>query len=427
MKKIFLLILAMSLLQWAGAQQTPAPDQSESILVLGATAHIGNGTLIENSAVGFDKGKITFVGKAADIKKADFKQVIDATGKHVYPGLIAPNTTTGLSEIEAVRATNDDTEVGYFNPNVRSIIAYNTDSRVTPTIRSNGVLMAQIVPKGGLVAGLSSVVELDAWNWEDAAYKMDDGIWVNWPSPYRYSGWWAEPGGISANKDYAKTMAALKEYFTEAKGYLEGTPKVTNLKLEAMRGLFNGSKTLFINTDWVKGMMDAVAFAEEFGLKYVLVGAEDAYQIVDFLKEHDVKVMLAQTHRLPNREHEDVDQPFKTPAALEKAGITFCLMYADYWQVRNLAFQAGQAVAFGLDKEAALKSVTLNTAKILGIDKTVGSLEVGKDATLIISNGDVLDQLTNQVTDAFIRGKAIDLDNKQKALYRKFKQKYEGK
>lgn len=426
MKKIILFIFAMSLFHLAHAQQTPVPDQSESILVVGATAHIGDGKVIENSAIGFDKGKITFVGKAADVKQADYKKVVDATGKHVYPGLIAPNTTIGLNEIGAVRATRDSREVGYFNPSVRSIIAYNTDSRVTPTVRSNGVLMAQVVPEGGLVSGQSSIVQLDAWNWEDAAYKTDEGIWVDWPSPYSRSGWWAEPGGISANKNYAKTITTLKDHFKEAKAYSEGTPKSTNLKMEAMKGLFDRTKTLFIGTDWVKGMMDAVAFAEEFDLNYVLVGAEDAYQIVDFLKEHDVKVILSQTQRLPNRQHEDVDQPFKTPAALEKAGITYCLMYADYWQTRNLPFQAGQAVAFGLDKEAALKSVTLNTAKILGIDKTVGSLETGKDATLIISNGDVLDQLTNQVTHAFIRGKEIDLDNKQKALYRKFKEKYEG-
>ena len=426
MKKIILFIFAMSLFHLAIAQQTPAADQSESILVVGATAHIGNGTVIENSAIGFDKGKITFVGKAADAKQADFKKVVDAAGKHVYPGLIAPNTTLGLNEIEAVRATRDSREVGYFNPSVRSIIAYNTDSRVTPTIRSNGILMTQVVPEGGLVSGQSTIVELDAWNWEDAAYKTDEGMWVSWPSPYRRSGWWAEPGGISANKNYAKTLTTLKDHFKEAKAYSEGTPKVKNLKMEAMRNLFNGKQTLYIDTDWVKGMMDAVAFAEEFDLNYVLVGAEDAYQIVDFLKEHDVKIMLAQTHRLPNRQHEDVAQPFKTPAALEAAGITYCLMFADYWQCRNLPFQAGQAVAFGLDKEAALKSITLNSAKILGIDKTVGSLETGKDATLIISNGDVLDQLTHKVVHAFIRGKEIDLDNKQKALYRKFKTKYEN-
>lgn len=408
------------------AQQTPAADQSESILVIGATAHIGDGQVIENSAIGFDNGKITFVGKADEAKKDDFKKVVEATGQHIYPGLIAPNTSLGLSEIGAVRATRDSREVGVFNPSIRAIIAHNTDSRVTPTVRSNGVLMAQVVPQGGLVSGQSSVVSLDAWNWEDAAYSTDEGIWVSWPRPYRRSGWWAEPGGTTTNKDYEKTITVLKDHFKDAKSYINGEPSKQNLKFEAMRGLYDGSKKLYIRTDWVKGMMDAVAFAEEQKVDYVLVGAEDAWQIVDFLKEHDSKIMLSQTQRLPNRQHEDIDQPFKTPAALEKAGITYCLMYADYWQVRNLPFQAGQAAAFGLDKEAALKSVTLNTAKVLGIDQTVGSLTVGKDATIIVSKGDVLDQLTNQVTHAFLQGREIDLDNKQKALYRKYKEKYEN-
>ncbi len=425
MKKIFLFILAMGIFYFAQAQQTPAQKQTTPIIILGGTAHIGNGTVIENSAIAFDKGKITFVGKATDTETNGF-QIIDAKGKHVYPGLIAPHTRLGLVEIGAVRATRDYAEVGGFNPNVRAIIAYNTDSKVTPTVRSNGVLLAQIVPAGGWVSGQSSIVELDAWNWEDATYKTDEGIWISWPRPYNRSGWWAEPGGISANKRYDKTITTIKDHFKAAKSYYEGATKTQNLKLEAMKGLFDGNKTLFIKTDWVKGMMDAVAFAEEFGLKYVLVGAEDAYQITDFLKEHNAKIMLSRTQRLPNRNHEDVAQPFKTPAILEKAGITYCLMLADSWKVRDLPFQAGQGVPFGLNKEAALKSLTLNTAKILGIDKTLGSLEKGKDATIIVSKGDIMDQLTNQVTNAYIRGKQIDLDNKQKALHRKFKEKYKN-
>lgn len=426
MKKVFIFLCVMSIFQLALAQQTPAPDQSEPIMVTGATVHVGNGTVIEDGAVGFSNGKITFVGKASDAK-TDGHQVVDAKGKHVYPGLIAPNTSLGLVEIGAVRATRDNREVGTFNPNIRSIIAYNTDSRVTPTVRSNGVLMAQVVPSGGWISGQSSVVELDGWNWEDATYKADEGIWMGWPSVYQWRGWRSASSGTSINKDYDKQVTSLKDFVKDAKSYIEGEPKEKNLKFEAMRGLFDGSKQLFVRANQVKAMMGAVDFAKEFGFKLVIVGGEDSWQMTDYLKANDVKIMLSQTQRLPSRGHEDVDQPFKTPAALQKAGVTYCLMYNDSWQTRNLPFQAGQAAAFGLTKEQALSAVTLNTAKILGIDKTVGSLEVGKHATLIISNGDVLDQLTNQVTDAFIQGKAIDLDNKQKALYRKFKGKYDAK
>ena len=409
----------MSIINLALAQQTPAPPQSEAIMIVGATAHIGDGTVIENSAIGFKDGKITFVGKASDANQSGHK-VVDAKGKHVYPGLIAGNTTIGLTEIGAVRATRDNSEVGIYNPSIRSIIAYNTDSRVTPTVRSNGVLLAQVAPNGGWISGQSSIVQLDAWNWEDAAYKMDDGIWMSFPFPYSFR------GGLKASKDYDKQVQGFKDFFKEAKAYTEGTPTTKNLKFEAMRGLFDGSKQLFIKVDYVKAMMGAIEFAEEFGVKYVLVGARDAWQMTEVLKAHDVKIMLRRTQRLPSHSHEDVDQPFKTPIALENAGITYCLMFNDYWQTRNLPFQAGQAVPFGLDKEAALKSITLNAAKILGIDDTVGSLTTGKDATIIVSSGDVLDQLTNQVTHAFINGRTIDLDNKQKELYRKFKEKYEN-
>ncbi|MGB0861587.1 MAG: amidohydrolase family protein [Saprospiraceae bacterium] len=423
MKKILLFIFALSVFQFAQAQQTPAPEQSGAIMVVGATAHIGNGTVIENSAIGFDKGKITFIGKASEANQAGHK-VIDAKGKHVYPGLIGGNTSLGLVEIEAVRSTRDNAEVGAFNPSIRSVIAYNTDSRVTPTVRSNGVLMVQVVPSGGWISGQSSIVELDGWNWEDASYKTDDGIWMAWPQPYARSGWWAEPGGVSANKKYQEQIRTLKDFFKDAKSYIDGEPKVKNLKFEAMRGLFDGSKQLFIKTNYVKAIMSAVEMAEEFGVKYVIVGGQDAWQMTDYLKKHNTRIMLSKTQRLPNRDHEDVDQAFKTPVALQKAGIEYCIMFNDAWQVRNLPFQAGQAVPFGLSKEEALSSVSLNVAKILGIDKTVGSLEKGKDATLVVSNGDILDPLTNQVTHAFIQGKAIDLDNKQKKLYRKFKAKY---
>lgn len=174
---------------------TPALPQSQPIVLRGGTAHIGNGQVIENSIIRFENGKITFVGTSGEFIPDDNTKIIDAAGKHIYPGLIAANTTIGLSEIEAVRATLDFNETGELNPNVRSIIAYNTDSKIIPTIRSNGVLLAQITPRGGRISGTSSIVELDAWNWEDAAYKTDIGIHLNWPSKFSQTGWWAEPGG----------------------------------------------------------------------------------------------------------------------------------------------------------------------------------------------------------------------------------------
>lgn len=411
------------------AQQTPAPDQKGSILILNAKAHLGNGKVIENSAVAFKDGKITLVEDATNIRldMSQFDEVVKAQGMDLYPGFIAPNTQIGIQEIGAVRATRDSREVGRINPSVRTIIAYNTDSRVTPTIRSNGVLLAQVAPSGWSgIKGTSSVVELDAWNWEDAAYVMDDGIHMMWPSMFHQSGWWAEPGPIKKNEEYDKQTKQIKDFFQEAKAYQASTPTKKNLKFEAMKGLFNKSQKLYINTASAKTIMDAVLFGESIGVDVVIIGAEDAWRITDFLKEHEVQIILHQTQSLPETQDADIDQPFKTPAMLQKEGILFCFGVNGSWEQRILPNQAGQAVGYGLEYEDAIAALTLNTAKILGINDRVGSIELGKDATLILSEGDVLEIRTSKVSKAYIRGKAIDLDNKQRALYRKFKEKYEN-
>ncbi|MCW5906715.1 MAG: amidohydrolase family protein [Chitinophagales bacterium] len=405
---------------------TPAPKQSQSIYLTHATVHSGNGKVLNDATVAFENGKIVFVGESPSFKTdATMGKVIDCTGKHIYPGIIAPNTKLGLTEVEAIRATNDYAETGGYNPNVRAAISYNTDSRVTPTIRSNGVLYAQIVPQGGTVSGTSAVVQLDAWNWEDALVK-EDGIWLNWPSLQSGGGWWAEPAASKENKDYEKQVRAIKDYFREAKSYsLEVAHKKANLRFDAMKGLFNGTRKLFVNASRVKEMQHAVAFAEELGMQVVIAGGRESFLIADELAQKNVAVMLDNPHSLPAYPEEDIDQPYKTPAQLQKAGVLFCLSIpGGFWQERNLMFEAGTAAAYGLTKEEALASITSNTAKILGIDKTIGTIETGKAATLIVSTGDVLDMRTSNIEHAFIDGREIDLDNKQKELNRKFMKKY---
>ena len=403
----------------------PAPPQSKAILILGAKAHLGNGRVIENSAIAFENGKLTVVADATTIRIDNSKyDVIDATGKRVYPGFIAPNSRLGLVEINAVRATKDYAEVGSLNPNVRALIAYDTDSEVTPTVRSNGTLMAQIAPSGGRISGSSSVVVLDAWNWEDAAYRADDGIFLNWPRMMNSS----FSGGTFTRKKNDKYDGQVKEIeslFKEAQAYLEAKDRKTkNLKFEAMSGLFTGKDNLYIRVNRAKAIMESVLIAKKFGLRTVVVGGTDSWMVTEFLKENDVAVILNKTQSLPASSDADIDQPFKTPVALEEAGITFAFSISGGWQQRNLPFQAGQATGFGLDYEQAIAALTLNTAKIMGIDRMTGSLEVGKDATLFISDGDALDMRTNNVTHAYIQGRNIDLSNKQKRLYEKFRAKY---
>ncbi|MFT6850090.1 MAG: imidazolonepropionase-like amidohydrolase [Sphingobacteriales bacterium] len=410
----------------AMAQQVPAKPQQKPIAITGATAHVGNGEVIENAVITFENGKITNILEGSTIRLDPANtDIINATGKHVYPGLIAPNTNLGLAEVEALKQTRDFNELGSMNPNVRALIAYNTDSKVTPTVRSNGVLIAQVTPRGGRISGMSSIMNLDGWNWEDAALLPDDGIYLNWPRMFTYSGWWAAPGGVKKSENYDKQVDEIKDFFLEAKAYAERkSPNPVNLKMESMRLLFSKNRTLFIRADYVKEIMAAVQFADEMGVKMVIAGGEDAHLATDLLKSKNIAVILTPLHSLPNNDDDDVALPYKRAKLLQDAGVLFCLSVGDFWQQRNLPFQAGTAVAYGLTKEQALQAITLNTAKILSIDGSVGSLKVGKEATLIISEGDILDMRTSNVTHAFISGRQIDLNNKQKDLYNKFKDKY---
>ncbi|HHZ64611.1 MAG TPA: amidohydrolase [Flavobacteriales bacterium] len=409
----------------------PAADQKGTILLINATAHLGTGKVIDQSAIAFKDGKLTMVADAKTIKldKSAFDTIIDISGKHVYPGFIAPNSTLGLIEIGAVRATRDMKEVGSLNPNARAIIAYSTDSKITPTARSNGILMAQITPRGSIISGTSSIVELEGWNWEDAVYRMDDGIHLNWPKSYRSTGW-SGAEKKDADKGENKKIERLKSLFQEARAYSRTkNPGEMNLKLEAMKGLFDGSKGLFIHVDNVKGIVQSIDFSKEYSVKkMVIVGGADSWMVTDKLKEENIAVMVRRIHSKPRRQDADVDLPYKLPKLLSDAGILFCLENSGDMEAagtRNLPFYAGTCAAYGLSKEEALMAITYNTAKILGIEKSVGSLVVDLDATLIVSSGDALDMKSNDIQMAYVRGKLIDLDNHQKELYRKFKNKYE--
>ena len=428
MKKVFLLIIVLLQIVSGMGQTvpTPAKKQDTTIIIIYGNIHIGNGKIMNNKAIVIREGKIAAIQDVNDASRFNFPhKLINATGKEIYPGLIAPSSQIGLAEIDAVRATRDGNEVGEFNSNVRSIISYNTDSRVTPTIRSNGILLAQVMPNGGLVSGTSSVVQLDAWNWEDAVYKADDGMWMNWPNIYTYNGWWAEPGGFVLNKNYDKHLEQIKKFFREAKAYCNASSHdKTNLKLEAMRGVFDGRMIVYIRADEAKTIYQILDFKKEFNINIVIQGGNDAWLVAKEIAEAKVPIMLDRVHTLPTRSDEDYDLPYKKAKILKDAGILYCLGIDGYWQIRNLPFMAGTTVAYGISKEDALSSITLNTAKILGIDKTTGSIEEGKDANIIISKGDVLDMRTNIIEHALIQGRIINLGNKQTDLYQKFSEKY---
>jgi len=409
----------------------PAKPYAGKLFITGGTIHVGNGQVIENGSIEIDNGKLVRVG--GDASAPAGAKVIDAKGKQIYPGLILSVTDLGLKEIgNGVRGSNDYQELGDLNPSIRSIVAYNTDSKIIGTLRANGVLLAGTTPDGGAISGSSTIVQLDAWNWEDAAYKMDNAIHVNMPTflarPRRFGG--GRFGGNQPPTDPTKEalakIAEIKAFFREAKAYnAETTHKETNLKFEAVKGLFTKQQKLFVHGDQVKQMLTAIDFAKEFGFDMTIVGGSESWLIADLLKQNNISVILQQLHALPTTEDDDVDQPFKTPMALQKAGVLFALNdNHEEARYRNLAFNAGTAVAYGLSKEQALQAITLNAAKIAGIDDRTGSLEAGKDANIVISGGDILDMRTSLIEHCFIQGREVSLENKQTQLYHRYMSKY---
>lgn len=432
MKLIKIIALFLLAVHSGAAQETvyPAPAQTQTIALTNATIHVGNGQVINNGMVVISGGKIVDVRPSTAI--TDVK-VIDCSGKHIYPGLILANSQLGLVEVPSVRATVDASELGENNANIHSIKAYNTDSKVTNTLRMTGILLANIVPQGGLLTGASSVVQLDAWNYEDAAYKTDNGIHFDMPSLLARTGGGGRRGGFGAVqapvdpvKRGLEQIEEVKVFMREAKAYFAAAQhEQTNLKYEAVKGLFDKTQKFFVHCNIVKEMLVAIDFVKEFGFDVVIVGGSDSWQIADLLKQNNIAVILSQLHNLPTMIDDDVDQPFKTPAQLQKAGVLFAINDEDgNTRYHNLPFNAGTAAAYGLTKEEALAAITLNPAKILGVADKTGSIETGKDANIVVSDGDLLDMRTNKIAYAFIQGRQVNLTDKQKQLYERYKYKY---
>ena len=431
-----LVLLAFAFTARAQPNLTPGAPQTERILVLGGTAHLGTGEVLENAAIGFADGFIDFVGAARDVDPKRYARVVDAEGKHSCPGFIAPNSTLGLMEVAAVRASRDYAEVGTFKPNVRSVIAYNAASDITPTVRTNGVLMGQITPRGGVIGGSSSVVQFDAWNWEDAVMRADDGIHLYWPSTH-HKHFDDGRAQLRKRKTYDQQLHEIRDFFSRARAYAEGKPTKRDLRMEAMQGLFvdgdrkaAGATTLYIHANDAKQIAEVIRFkrAEELD-RVVLVGGVDSWMLADPLRENNIAVMVQRTHSVPRFAEDDIDLPYKLPKLLEDEGVEYCLQgegRMPEMNTRNLPFFAGTAVAYGLEYEQAIRALTLSTARILGIDDVCGSLEPGKDATLFISGGDALDMMGNDVQHAWVQGRDVVLDNKQIQLYEKYKAKYDA-
>lgn len=426
MKITFKKILSLSILisGFSVAQRpTPAPKQNVPIAITGATIHTGTGNVLQNASIVFENGKIVGLNNNVPTNA----KIINANGKHVYPGFILVNNTLGLVEISATRSTADFRESNDFTPEARSVIAFNTDSHVIPTIRTNGILLTQPTMKSGVLSGTSSVMNLDGWNWEDALVSKDSVLHLSWPENRKSTD---DKRDKELKERRSKNIAEVKSIFARAKGY--DTKSVTkDYKLEAVAPVYDGSKILFIEVSGANEALEAIQFSKDFAIKKtVLIGDSNLVTVLDEIKTSGFPLIITNPHSLPPHSSSSPRLPYEFAKMVSDKGILYGLDYSgdkEYSDARNLPFAAGTTAAYGVEKEKALQSISYNLAKILGIDKDYGSLEVGKSATLFISDGDALDQLTNNVTDAFIDGREINLNNQQKELYKRYKEKYTSK
>lgn len=403
----------------------------KSILLLNGYLHVGNGGVIESALIGIKEGKISLVRNslAYTYDKQEWDTIIELKGQHIYPSFVAPNSTLGLTEIDAVRSTRDFDEVGEYNPHIRAQIAFNAESRVISTVRTNGVLLSQATPRGGEISGTSSIMALEGWNWEDATILKDDGIHLNWPSSEQTNGWGDDANLTKRKERYEEHKRGIYQFFELSKTYSEsGKKDASDLRLEAMRDCFKGSKRVYIHANELQQLLDVIDFSIHFDLPFpVIIGGYDSHLVGRRLKDANIPVMLVRTHSLPQNEEDPVDQAYHLPALLEESGVKFCLQNEggkEAMDARNLPFQAGTAMAYGLSEEQAVRCISLSACEILGIDKEYGSVEEGKSATLFVSVGNALDMRTNQVTLALINGQFISTSNFQQELYEKYMKKY---
>lgn len=410
-----------------------APPQTLPVVIRGATVHPVSGPPVENATVLFMDGVIRQIakpGEALNLPQRVVPTEVNAAGKHMYPGLISAATTLGLTEIGAVRATRDSAEVGDVTPEVRAAVAVNPDSWHMPVTRSNGVLLAGVMPNGGAIPGRMSVIRLDGWTWEAMAVRDDAGLVIEWPSIRPVRAPWMERSEDDQLKESAKRLAVIEDLFAQAEAYFAARTAdpttLTSVRLEALGPTLRKEKPVYINAQDMDQIQSAVSWGAKRGLSMVIVGGRDAAACADFLKKHNVGVIVTGTHRMPRRADSAYDEAYQQPATLEAAGLRWCLTgpgLTGNGNDRNLPYQASMAAAHGLDREAALRSVTLGAAQLLGVADAYGSLEPGKSATLLVTDGDPL-EISTKIEAAYIDGRAIDLSNKQTKLAEKYREKY---
>ena len=412
---------------------------AESLLLLGATVHTVSGATMPRGDVFVQDGKIAVVlderMPASTAFPIDARK-IDLTGLHLYPGLIALNTELGLVEIGAIRATRDDREVGEFTPEVQSWLAVNPDSELLAVARANGVAYFEPVPLGALVAGQSGLLALDGWTSEQMTVKKAIALHVFWPgmgldtTPKERA---AEPKKWKSledqTKEHREKLKTLEDFFGDARAYAKARDTAKDAAAfrkvpswEAMLPVVRGEVPITVHADDAREIRAAVKWAEANHFKIILAEARDAWRVAGLLASNNIPVIYNHVFTQPTRDVDAYDAHFAAPAVLQKAGVkvVFGLSGARDSLVKNLPYDAAQAVAFGLPPEEALKGITLYPAQVAGVAERLGSIEAGKDATLFVSDGDILDIRSN-VKRMWIAGKEVSLESRHTRFYEKYK------
>lgn len=429
-------ILTLSTWAWfatclIASDQIPGAPQKRPIIIRNAIVHTVSGETIQNGCVLFKDGKITEIG--INLPFPGDAEAIDAKGQHVYPGLMDSYSSIGLVEIDSIRASIDATEIGGLNPNVRAAVAFNPDSEAIPVARANGVLVAVTVPNGGLISGRAAVMVLDGWTWESMTLLPDAAMAASWPR-FSASQRGRRGGGGDGDAAAASENDRLGPFHTlmrEVKAYSMARSKAPDeqpidLRLDAMLPVVDGKMPMFIQANSSKQIQTAIAFAKQYGVKLILMGGSDAMQCANLIKEAKVPIVISGVYRLPSRHDDAYDSAYTLPAQLQEAGILFSIASDGRFGasgLRNLPYHAATAAAYGLTEDQALRSITLSPAEIFGVADRVGSLTVGKDATLIVTDGNILETPT-QVVRAYIQGRQVDLTSKHTQLNEKYKAKY---
>ncbi len=401
--------------------QTPAPPQQGPVAITGATIHTVSEGVIEGGTVVFENGLITATGIGIDIPAN--AEIIDATGKHVYPGFIHSQTTLGLMEIARIQESTDLQETGQINPNIRAQVAFHPASEHLAVAAVHGVTTVVPTPRGSLIAGRLAAMMTDGWTWEEMTVREGLGMVIEWPA-------------MRNTESYLKDIRTLQEAFDKARRYKvarqamkdgAGVHHPYDIKWESLMPVLTGEMPAFISVGEIKQIQAAIAWAEKEGLQTVLVGNRDMGLVAGQLAEKGIPVILTGVIAGPARQWEGYGQAYKTPLQLFEAGVVFCIAgdmgAASAYRIHH---HAASAVAFGLPEEEALRSITIGAARILGIDDLVGSIEPGKEATLMVTDGNALELWTRKEM-VFIRGRQIEMRDKHLRLYEQYIEKHRQK